>query len=159
MTRIAALAAIPLAAMVLFSACSRKALAPSPADTARELLALHGLVGRQPEDRSEADRKRPVDRKALTALFSDYATTDPFLADLYVGFLVGALARNQGDLRVTVQGKRAVVQAGKLGVALELRERTWLISLAASVPDGIKRRALEEKVRYENARAAGQAVR
>jgi hypothetical protein len=47
------------AAAALGAGCGRPEKKPAPADTARALLALHGLVGRQPEDRSEADRKKP----------------------------------------------------------------------------------------------------
>jgi hypothetical protein len=156
----AAIGALLLAAGVgLVSGCGRADAKPSPADTARELLSLHGLAGRQPEDRNEADRNKPVDHRALSALFTDYASTDPFLADLYVGFLVGALARNQSSLRAAEAGDRATVEAGKLAVSLERRGGRWLISLASSIPDEIKRRALEEKVRYDAARAAGQSLR
>jgi hypothetical protein len=126
---------------------------------AERLLALHGLRGRQPEDLSQAERDAPVDRAAIAALVADADAYDPFTSDLYVGFVVGALAKSQGRWTTALDGDRAVVAAGNARIAFVRRDGAWQATLGASVPDEIKKRAAEEKRRYDAARAAGQGLR
>jgi hypothetical protein len=126
---------------------------PDPLETARGLLALHGLSGRQPEERPEAQRDAPVPREQLARFVADLETRDPFLTDLYVGFVVGALARHQGRLFVERQGSRAVTSAGDARVVLTLTPAGWKVVLEESVPDEIKRRAAEEHARFLEAKA------
>jgi len=149
-----------VAGLVLAGACSSEPPAPSvgdPRDTALALLALHDLEGQQPEERSDESKRSEVHREALAELIGDLDSTDRFTADLYVGFIVGALARHQTRLFVSRQGSRAVVSAGKARIALRLDGAKWRIVLAESVPDEIKRRAVEAKQAYEAAKARGQA--
>jgi hypothetical protein len=126
---------------------------PDPLDTARGLLGLHGLAGRQPEERPEAQRDAPVLRERLARFVADLDARDPFLTDLYVGFAVGALARHQGRLFVERQGNRAVLSAGDARIVLVLTPSGWQVVLEESVPDEIKRRAAEEHRRFLDARA------
>jgi len=133
--------------------------AQGPRVAAERLLALHGLLGRQPEDLTQEERDAPVDRAAIAALVDDVAAYDEFTGDLYVGFVVGALARQQGRWTTLVDGARAQIAAGSARVFLVRAGGAWKVSLAASVPDEIKRKAAGEKLRYEAAKAAGGARR
>jgi hypothetical protein len=131
---------------------------PDPRDTARALLALHELDGVQPAQRSDEAKGTDVHRDALAELIADLESTDRFTADLYVGFVVGALARHQTRLFVAREGSRATVSAGKARIAMRLEQGRWRILLAESVPDEIKRRASQAKQEYEAARARGQGA-
>jgi hypothetical protein len=125
----------------------------------RELLALHGLQGRQAEERTPAEKETPINPAALAALFTDLGQQDPFLDDLYVGFLVGLLARHQE--RLFVEHRRdetARVWAGGAAVVLHRKKNKWQISLAESIPGEIKKRALKEKTRLEQASPAAPPV-
>lgn len=126
---------------------------PDPLVTARELLALHDLLGRRPEDRSDESKQREVDREALAVLVADGAGRDPFVTDLYVGFVVGALARYQDELVATAGGGRATVIAGRARIAMKLEDGKWRVVLEESVPQEIKDRAAAEKQRFDEAKA------
>lgn len=133
------------------------AAGPDPLATAQGLLELHGLSGRQPEERPEDLRDAPVPRERLARFAADLDARDPFLTDLYVGFVVGALARHQGRLFIERQGNRAVISAGDARIALVLAPSGWQVVLEESVPDEIKRRAAEEHQRYIDAKARAGA--
>ena len=120
---------------------------PAPKSFVSAVLKLHDLEGKRPEARSDASRRKEVDRAELGKLFSDYEREDPFLADLYVGFIVGSLAANQERLQVFEQGARAEIRAGKTKIALRLENGRWRASLDDSIPDAIKARAKMEKLR------------
>lgn len=126
---------------------------PDPLATARELLALHDVLGRQPEDRPDETRAAAIDRQALARLIADLEGRDPFVTDLYVGFVVGALARFQDKLVATAGGGRATVIAGRARIAMRLAGESWQIVLEESVPQEIKDRAAAEKRRFDEARA------
>ena len=148
-------AVLPIAALLALSACGDdrppEPQGPDPLDAVREILRLHDLEGRQPEERSPQAREREVDRAALSRLVADLDARDPFLSDLYVGFVVGALARHQTRLFVSRMGNRAEVSAGDARIVLVLDGGRWKILLGDSVPDEIERRAAQEKRRYEEA--------
>ena len=150
------------AALLLAAACQPETPPPDavadPRETTRALLALHELEGKQPEDRSDDTKRAEVHREALSELIADLDRTDRFIADLYVGFVVGALARHQTRLFVTREGSRAVVSAGKARIVLRLAQGRWRIVLAESVPPEVKRRAVEAKRSYDQARARGQGL-
>lgn len=126
---------------------SSKEAEPKPMDSVKQILRLHGLEGRSLETRSEAVRRAAVDREKLSRLFLDYTKEDPFLANLYVGFIAGALATNQHTLHVTERGPRAKVRAGNLSIFMHLKDGEWRVSLAESIPDAVKARAKMEKLR------------
>ncbi len=133
---------------------SRPTPSPSGSDplaTVRDLLRLHDLLGKQPEERSDKTRNTKVKRSALNPLFTDLEDPGPFLSDLYVGFVVGALARNQGRLFVSRQGGRAEVTAGKARIVLKLAGNRFRIVLSESIPEDIKKRAAQEKIRFDKA--------
>jgi hypothetical protein len=132
----------------------------SPLSTAKKLLELHELLGKNPTHRSEEAREREVDDAAMAQLFVDYKKFDPFLADLYVGFIVGALANNQKNMAVTQRrGGRATLSAGKLLVLFKLDGQDWKIILDRTVPDEIKKRAADEKRQFLEARARAESAR
>jgi len=124
-----------------------------PLATARALLALHDLQGRQPEERTKESVEKEVDREALAGLVEDLEGRDGFITDVYLGFVLGSLARNQTRLSAAREGTRAVIRAGKAAVVLDLAGGRWKVDLEASVPEEIKRRAIEEKKSYEEAKA------
>ena len=68
--------------LIMLQACTNEtkptplAKGPDPLDTARTLLSLHGLVGKQPEEQSEKDRNKKVNRRLLTPLFTDLEQLD-----------------------------------------------------------------------------------
>jgi hypothetical protein len=118
-------------------------------ETIDALLELHGLRGLMPEERSREVRARAVDESALEALFWDYRARDPFLTSLYVGFVVGALARHQHILAMTKRGHRATVHAGDLAVQMSYNshDHRWQIVLDKTIPETVKARARVEKAR------------
>jgi hypothetical protein len=128
-------------------ASSSKEATPEPLDSVKQILRLHGLEGRSLGNRSEAARHAAVDREKLSLLFLDYTKEDPFLANLYVGFITGVLAGNQHVLQVTQRGSRAKVLAGNLSISMHLKDGAWRVSLAESVPAAVKARAKMEKLR------------
>jgi hypothetical protein len=130
-----------------------------PRAAAERLLALHGLLGRQPGELTQEERDAPVDREAIEGLVADVGAYDGFTGDLYVGFVVGALARQQGRWTTAMDGARALVAAGEARILFVRRDGAWKVDLGASVPDVVKRRAADEKRRYEAAKAAGRALR
>ncbi|MCK9462332.1 MAG: hypothetical protein M0R80_22125 [Proteobacteria bacterium] len=148
-------------ALAAAGACQRggEEGAAGPRAAAEDLLALHGLLGRQPESFTEEERSAPVDRGAVAQLVSDLGAYDEFTGDLYVGFVVGALATQQGRWTTSMDGDRAVVAAGQARIAFVRRGGAWKVELAASVPEPIRKRAAEEKLRYEAAKAAGKSLR
>jgi hypothetical protein len=126
---------------------------PDPLETARELLALHDLKGARPGDRTAEVKDKQVDRAAVAALVADFEGRDPFVTDLYVGFVVGALAQFQDRLIATARTGRATVVAGRARIAMKLDSGKWRIVLEESVPDEIKQRAAAEKQRFDEAQA------
>jgi len=153
-----AAAGVCLAIVAVLLGCSAEPApeqVPDPLVTARELLALHDVLGRAPEDRPDESKEREVDRQALTALIADPGGRDPFVTDLYVGFVVGALARYQDKLVATASAGRATVVAGRARIAMRLEGARWKIVLEESVPDEIKERAAAEKRRYDEAKTRG----
>jgi hypothetical protein len=126
-------------------------------ETIDALLELHGLRGIMPEERPREVRDRAVDESALKKLFWDYGSEDPFLTNLYVGFVVGALARNQHALAMTQRGQRATVYAGGLAVHMSYNTRShkWQIMLDRTIPANVKKRALAEEARLVRRRVAG----
>lgn len=129
-----------------------------PLKAVERLLSLHDLNGRQPEERSAESRNREVDRGKLEALVSDLNKHDPFTSNLYVGFIVGALARYQTRLMVTQSGDRAEIMAGKARVVMRRADNEWRFVLDESIPEVIQQRAAEEKRRFESARAMSAAL-
>jgi len=156
MSRVAFLIALSLVVELPLVGCHSE---PPPLDTITELLTLHDLAGRQPADRPAAVRDREVDREALSRLFTDLDAEERFLTDLYVGFVVGALAREQSRLAVgSPAGGRVVVRAGGLDVVLRLVDGRWRIVLGETIPPAIREQARAERERYEAARTAGAAA-
>jgi hypothetical protein len=132
---------------------SEPAPSPSPLDTANKILKLHGLLGKQPDERPDRVQKAAPDRGALKQLFLDYDKEDPFLADLYVGFVVGALSVNQRNLHVFQESRRAEVKAGNARISMHLVGGVWRVSLSESIPVEIRARAKMEKLKVaENTR-------
>jgi hypothetical protein len=149
-----------LAAQLLFSCggdvdVASDPMAPDPLETVKGILALHDLLGKQPEERSAAARQRQVDGVALRRFVDDWDRQDSFVGNLYVGFVVGALSRYQTRLRVEVKGKRAEVAAGNVRVVMRLVDDAWRVVLESSVPEEIKARAKIEKLRLLRAGGAG----
>ncbi len=144
-----------LSAFVLVMACTPNpgppaaTQGPDPLTTVRELLQLHDLVGKQPEERSVKTRKQEVDPKALSQLFYDFEADDPFLRELYIGFVIGVLARNQGRLFVSTHGNRAEIAAGKAKVLLKRDQDRYRIVLKESIPKEIVKRAKQEQARFK----------
>jgi hypothetical protein len=121
---------------------------PDPTITVNELLWLHGLLGKQQEDRSHQTKSIEVDMASLETLFVNLEKHDPFLRDVYVGFVVGALARYQGKLFVSKHENEADVRAGNLTVRMKLENDRYKIDLEKTIPAAIKQRAAEEKSRH-----------
>lgn len=122
-----------------------------PLDAVRRLLALYDLAAKGPAERGAAEKNKAVDRNEVLALVADAPAHDPFLVDLYTGFLAGVLSSSRNGLVVTRRGDTAEVAAGRLRVVLRLDGATWKIALAESVPDEIKARALMAKESFERA--------
>ena len=131
---------------------------PNPGDTVLKLLDLHNLAGKLPEERTKENAEAEVDRAKLAALIADLDEHDPFIADIYLGFVLGVLASHQARLFVTVEGYRAEIAAGRASVKMRLVDGNWKIVLGESVPPEIKERALLEKKNYEEAKAAANSV-
>lgn len=150
-------AAILLCASIAFVASCRNGEndygtpAPDPTSAVVELLVLHDMLGKQPEERTEQSRKKEVNREKLADLFTDMVGRDRFLTDLYVGFVAGAIARNQKRLSVRTNGDKAEIAAGKATIVMRLADGRWRISLDESVPEEIKKLAAAEKARFDNA--------
>ena len=121
---------------------------PDPMTTVRELLRQHDLLGKQPEERSEESKNKEIPTASLAPLFLDLDNTDPFLRELYVGFVVGALARYQGRLFISKHRNRAEIRAGNLTVMMMLDGDRYKIDLKKTIPDAIKERAKKEYRRY-----------
>ena len=133
------------------------AIPADPLDTVKQILSLHGVLGKRIEERSESDRHREPDPAALAGLFADYRDTEPFLANLYVGFVTGVLARYQENLSVTIEGARARVSAGALDIYLRRESDKWRVLLDRSVPPEIKRRARTARAQVlENGRISAR---
>lgn len=146
--------------LAVVTACGQEAApdpaqVPDPLKTARELLSLHDVLGKQPEDRPDQSKEQQVDPQALAAVIADLDGRDPFITDLYVGFVVGALSRYQDKLVATASAGRATVVAGRARIAMKLDDRTWKIVLEESVPQEIVERAAAEKRRFDEAKARG----
>ncbi|MCP4675721.1 MAG: hypothetical protein GY854_09490 [Deltaproteobacteria bacterium] len=149
---------IAITTLLLIAACkegsksAKEQTGPDPLATVRELLRLHDLVGRQPEERSDETKKKEVDRGTLGTLIADLDAEGKFISDVYVGFVVGALARNQGRLFVSRKGERAWVTAGTVKVVLKLKGGIWKIVLSETVPAEIKKRAALSKAQFDQAK-------
>ena len=133
--------------MMLLVGCSDATRTSGPLDAVSELLSIHGVAGKDADKRSRTARKTQVDKAVLQRLFVDYSGFEPFLADLYVGFVVGALARYQDRLVVEREGRRASVSAGRVTLAMRLGEAGWQIHLGRSIPEPVKARAKLEQAR------------
>ncbi len=148
-----------LLALLLLTGCAEKApeetTGPDPLATVESLLKLHDVWRKQPEERSSESRQRSVDNDALKELVYELEKEDPFFANLYVGFVVGALARYQTRLGVTIRGDRAEVQAGALQVVMRRVDRSWRVDLDRTIPEEIKARARAEKRRLAGAASPG----
>jgi hypothetical protein len=125
---------------------------PDPMATVRELLRLHDLLGKQPEERPHKTKNKEVSTASLEPLFVNLETYDPFLRELYVGFVVGALARYQGRLFISKHENEAAVSAGNLKVRMKLKDHRYKIDLEKTIPDAIRQRANKEKNRYQKAK-------
>jgi hypothetical protein len=130
----------------------------TPAETTLHLLAVHGLLGKSPGDRSDKDKNTLVDADDLNELFVDLADYDKFTGELYTGVILGALAANQSKLEESRTEKSAQVTAGRMVIHLDLVNNLWKISLGKTIPDKLKERAIIEKQRYDAAKAAGEAM-
>ncbi len=138
-----------LALCLIVLSCGDNSPKSSPKESVSKLLELHGLKGRLPEDRTEDEKNRAVDKKALEPLIADLDANDPFITDLYVGFVVSVLARSQDNLVVSTKDDQATVKAGTLRVKMVLVENRWKILLEETIPEKIKAKAREEKARVE----------
>ncbi|NLN63745.1 MAG: hypothetical protein GX146_12830 [Myxococcales bacterium] len=143
--------------LITLSACrsapsDAPGLASTPTDVAWALLELHGLKGRLPEDRPRDVVDRLVPREKLQPLFLDLDEFDPFIGDLYVGVIVGALARHQDRLFASASREDATLTAGQSVIHLRKDQGGWKVHLEKSIPEEMKARAQAEKARYENAR-------
>ncbi len=149
---------VAVAVLLLVAACkegskpAKEQTGPNPLATVRELLRLHDLVGRQPEERSDETKKKEVDRSSLGTLIADLDAEDRFISDVYVGFVIGALARNQGRLFVSRKGETAYVTAGTVKVVLRLQGGIWKIVLSETIPAEIKKQAALSKAQFEQAK-------
>jgi len=121
----------------------------APLAVVRALLKQHGLLGRTPEERTLRERETPVERSLIEPLFADLGREELFLEEIYIGFIVGVLARHQDNLMVDVTGSRASVQAGAATVVLVKKDEQYRIVLQESVPEGVRKRALQEQERYK----------
>jgi hypothetical protein len=151
-----AISALFTLAMLL--CCNRETEPGAPIDTVMTLLELHGLKGRLPQDRPRELVDQPIPRENLLPLFVDLEFLDPFIGDLYTGFVVGALSRHQDRLFETRSDDRATFGAGQAVIHLKRENGIWKILLEASIPEALKDQAQAEKARYENAKAAGKAA-
>ena len=143
-----------VAGLVLLPGCSKGRTPPDPRQTVAQILAVHGVSGKDGEARTASEKKKRVDPETLEQLFVDYRDFDPFLAELYVGFVVGALARFQDQLVVEQQSRRARLLAGRVTVVMKLKDTGWQVDLDRSIPQTIKARA-----KLEQARLAGKLHR
>lgn len=123
---------------------------PNPIHTLNKLLEHHDLLGKQPEERSERAKNKPVHRKELEPLVLDLDKFDDFLSNLYVGFIAGVVARHQTRLYVSKVGNKAIVTAGKARIVLQLVDDAYRISLEESIPSEIAKKALLERAKIES---------
>jgi len=155
---IALLLAMGLA--IALAACREGgAKADEPVVAVHKLLALHDLEGKTPRERTEESRDREVERGTLREFIADMDDHDPFIADIYLGFVLGVLSSNQSKLFVEREGARATVHAGRARVAMRLVDGEWKIVLSESVPDEIKERSAVEKKNFDEAKARAKALR
>lgn len=146
------------ASVMFFATCASKreddsqTRGKNPLQTLNRLLELHGLSGKQPEERTEEAKSRMVTRADLAPLVGDLDNYDSFLSNLYVGFIVGVVARHQTRLYVSTTGDRADVTAGKAQVVLYLDDGNYRISLKDSIPPEIVQRAELEKRKIDSSR-------
>lgn len=154
--RVMALALMPA---VFAAACGEgrpdeQASAPEetgPRPAVQELLAAHHLLGKQPEQRTDKEREADVDEETVSRFFADSRDFDPFIADLYRGFVLGALARHQSRLFIDTRGSKATVHAGGAAVVMSLEGGRWRVVLKESIPAAIAERAAREKVHFDEA--------
>jgi len=126
-------------------------VAKGPLQTARALLEAHDLLGKLPSQRSPEKAQKEVAEETLRLWIQDVDKFDPFIAKLYVGFVLGALANHQDRLSVEQTGSKATIHAGSLPIRLVKEAGTWRISLAYTIPDEIAKRAEKEKARVMGA--------
>jgi len=153
MTHLVVTAVVLLSFVICSCNKTEKKSAPDPILTVQLLLDLYNLKGKKPDDRTEHQKKKDIDKAALAKLILDTDAEDEFITDIYIGFILGSLAQNQERLFVTRQGKTAKIAAGRTKVILNLKNNAWKINLAASVPPEFKQKAFAEKIRYKNAKA------
>ena len=148
---------VTVVVLLSFVICScnktEKKSSSDPVLTVQHLLDLYNLKGKKPDDRTERQKKKDIDKADLDKLILDIDVEDKFITDIYIGFVLGSLAQNQERLFVTRQGKTAKIAAGRTKIILNLKNNVWKINLAASIPPEFKQRALAEKIRYKNAKA------
>lgn len=130
----------------------------TPAETTLHLLAVHGLLGKSPGDRSAKDKNTLVDSDELIGMFVDLNQYDKFTGELFTGIILGALATNQSRLEESRTAQSAQVTAGRLVIHLDLVNNVWKINLGKTIPEKLKARATMEKQRYDAAKAAGEAM-
>lgn len=123
----------------------------SPRVAVQDLLAAHHLLGRQPEERTQEEKKANLDEQTLSLFFADSQGFEPFIADIYRGFVLGALTRHQTHLFIDTRGEKATVRAGDVAVVMRLDNGRWKVVLKESIPSEIAKRAALEKARVEDA--------
>ena len=149
---------IVFVASAAFLASCEKKPPMTPAETALRLLSLHGMLGKNPSERTKKDKTTLVDKEALMDYFVDLDQYDRFTSELYTGVILGALAQNQSRLQETKTKTTAEVTAGKATIYFELVDNFWKINLEKTIPADMKKRAETEKARYEAAKSAGEAA-
>lgn len=156
--RMSLITAALFAASILACCCTQKEEQADPSKAIITLLDLHDLAGKQPDQRSPDSRRKEVDRSKLEPLIADLDAHDPFIADVYLGFVLGVLAHNQSRLYVERAGSEATVFAGKATVSMRLVDGRWKVVLGDSVPPEIKERAALEKKSFEEAKARARSM-
>lgn len=151
---------VALCAVICFGTLSGCNSQPpmTPAETSLKLLSIHGLLGRAPQQRSKTAKETLVSKQELNRFFTDLDNFDKFSGELFTGIILGALARNQSRLMETRKTTTASVTAGNAIIHFELVDDTWKINLDKTIPESMKKKAKEEKKRYEAAKAAGSTA-
>ncbi len=148
------LLSVALGALACGSEREERLMTASPKQTVSALLRLHDVEGKLPEQRDKEARRTSADPRQLKLLIADYGERDSFVDDLYIGFVVGALARCQDQLTINHKGDRATVKAGNVTVVLQQDNDRFRILLAESIPQAIKDRAAAEKIKFDRAKSA-----
>lgn len=123
----------------------------SPRVAVQHLLAAHHLLGKQPHERTREEKKAKLDEQTLSLFFADSQDFEPFIADVYRGFVLGALTRHQNNLFIDTRGPKATVRAGDAAIVMRLEKDRWKVVLKESIPSEIEKRAARERARFEQA--------